>query len=59
MHVAETRNVSVVSQRLCMSLATNFVARYKVSEVDKLGATEECLVVAIALVKETLAECVT
>ncbi len=38
---AETRNVSVVSQKnLRVSLAANFVARYKVSEVAKLGDSE-------------------
>ncbi len=34
--VVET-NASVVSRNVCVSLATNFVSRYKVSEVAKLG----------------------
>ncbi len=38
--VAETRNVSVVSQKHLVSLAANFVTRYKVSEVAKLEDVE-------------------
>ncbi len=41
LHVAETGNVFPLSTRsICVSVVTNFVARYKVSEVAKLGHTE-------------------
>ncbi len=40
LHVAETGNVLLSPGNICVSFATNFVARYKVSEVAKLGDTE-------------------
>ncbi len=38
--VRETRNVSVVSQKHCISLSSNFVTGCKVFELAKLGDTE-------------------
>ncbi len=46
--VPETRNVSIVSQNVCVS-RSNFVARYKVSEVAKLGDIEGTCHVALEM----------
>ncbi len=40
MSLAETKNASVFPRDICVSLDTNLVARYKVSEVGKLEDTE-------------------